>query len=884
MSMGSTGDLKRLFSEAIDLEGERLQDFLNSVRKRSGDVADQLEQLLVHHTNQSVDTAYHDAVALTADSMRGESEESQVGQTLGPYRLIEKIGEGGMGAVFRAERIDGEFEQHVAIKLIGNQAFSTQMLDRFRNERQLLARLSHPNIAHILDGGTSDSGITYLAMELIEGDNIIDYCQRHQLPLKERLELFLRVCDALEYAHRNLVVHRDIKPPNILVTSEGVPKLLDFGIAKLLTSSENKTAPSTVIAITPDYSSPEQILGKPVTTACDVYSLGVLLFEMLTGLRPYNRRGKRLSVIEREIENTASVRPSQAVRRSDKDAPFGAQKLVGDLDTIAIGALRRNPQDRYSSVADLGSDVRNYMNGRPLMVKGRSPAYLTRKFMARNRWPLAIASMIIATGLFAGKFHLDRIEAEKERVIQEAQKSRAVTRYLESLFELNNPNQSQGEEISAKDVLDRGTRRLEVELADQPEVRSRLLTSIGAVYHNLGLTDTGIETTQKAIDIQRDLKDSPLLMRSLASLAKMHRMRGAYDKAGIALNEAVVFSDSLENRRTEHFAWVLFERGELDTHQGKYASALAHLHDARTLLETLPDSDAYFYVNVLASLGLAYQFEGDDMNAEQYMRRSIATLNTLDYDIPVSRATITHNLAALLHELGRYHEAEPLYLEAVDVEQRMLGDNHEAIDIVLTNTGRLYRDMNQPERAEVYLRKSVEHARSTFGQDHFFTAYNTKNLADLFTDQGKLQEAEAQFLDVLRIYTLVLEADNPYFASAYLGYANMLLASGRGRDAEIQSREGLRISQSQLPPGHWLTATLKRALATSLVQQDRPGEETMQLLQEAWETLSTSRPQHKTTAAVARQLADLNHQQGNTERAEFYRRQALEHTASTQPQ
>lgn len=876
MSNGQLEELKTLFLKASDLDSGARSQFIESVKARNAELANQLKQLLLHDT--PTDHQLSEAVNAMASDLVVDQNHSRIGQSLGPYQLIEKIGQGGMGAVYLAERSDGEFEHQVAIKLIGTHAFSPDMIERFRNERQILARLNHPNIARILDGGTTDTGTTYLVMELIKGETVIQHCDAHLLTVKQRLKLFIQICHAIEFAHRNLVVHRDIKPSNILVTDEGIPKVLDFGIAKLLDSDvqSNADAPATIIAITPDYSSPEQILGQPVTTSCDVYSLGVLLFEMLTGLRPYQRQGKRLSEIENEILHTAPQKPSQVLlkaQQSGNSHQINARTLDGDLDTLVIAALRREPKDRYQSVNTLATDVANYLAGKPIAAKSRSLGYVASKFLQRNRWAVGITTAIMVTAASATVFHIDQIAAERDRVFQEAKKSAAVTKYLQSLFEITGPNETQGEEITAQDVLDRGTRRLDAELADQPEIRARLLTSIGAVYDNLGLGDKAIQTTNKAIDIQRTLKDSPQMLRSLASLAQMHRTRGDFGATRVALNEATRIAEQLDNAVSEEFAWVLFEYGELGLIEGKYNIALDYFERTKDMLAQVSQHDPDFDVSVLASMGQAYHAKGDEVNAEKFMRASVSELERLDHDLPTERATILHNLGTLMHELGRYPEAEQLYLTTLEIERRVLGEEHEALDIVLTNLGRLYRDMGQFDSAQVYLQMAVDLVRDIYGEQHFFTGYNSKNLADLLRDKQEYVAADELYQQVIRTYQQVLEPDNPQMASLRLGYAELLVMTEQYEDAIATAREALRICELNLPENHWLTATIKSTLAEALVGLGT-AHESEALLNDAWTALLPSRPEHETTLKVALQLAELYHSMENEERSQYFLGQA----------
>src|SRR5215472_1117553 len=389
--------LEDLFFEASDLEPSARPAFLEQACGSDTDLRREVEDLL-----RSSDRTLAD-LRRPVDETAREVVMDKSGQRIGPYQIVKLLGEGGMGLVYLANRADQQFQQQVAIKLMhAGFGQSPEMLRRFKAERQILANLDHPNIASLLDGGITSEGAPYLVMEYVDGAAIDEYCQRNPLPTAELLQLFRTVCAAVEYAHRNLVVHRDIKPGNILVTAEGVPKLLDFGIAKLM--DPEAPGPFRTVAsqrlMTPEYASPEQVRGEPVTTATDVYALGVLLYELATGRSPFRIETNSPLEIARAICELEPVRPSTASRTGASLAPIDARELRGDLDQIVLKPMRKEPERRYASVAAFSEDLLRYLRGYPVEAGSGARRYQARKFIGRHR-AAVIAAAAAALALIA---------------------------------------------------------------------------------------------------------------------------------------------------------------------------------------------------------------------------------------------------------------------------------------------------------------------------------------------------------------------------------------------------------------------------------------------------------------------------------------------------
>ncbi|MEE8536601.1 MAG: serine/threonine-protein kinase, partial [Acidobacteriota bacterium] len=437
---------------------------------------------------------------------------------VGPYKLLRPLGRGGMGQVYLATRAGEVFRQYVALKVIRRGLDTEDILRRFRAEQQILATLHHANIAHLIDGGVTDDGQSYLVMEYVEGTPITTYCDGRQMTLEERVLLFRQVCEAVHHAHRNLVVHRDLKPSNILVTVEGVPKLLDFGIAKLLDPvASGMSVPTTQAdgrVMTPEYASPEQVRGETITTASDVYALGVLLYELLVGRRPYHFERRTPQEIERVICKQEPEPPSAVLEKAVDGQPTDGtpppmkpdeistargmtverlrRRLNGDLDTIVLKALRKEPERRYASAQQLAEDLGRYLAGLPVLARPDTATYRAQKFVRRHRVGVAMTLIVVSLLLsfsVVSAVQSAEIRAKAEDVAQERDRAEEVIEFLVALFETPDPKVSKGNTVTARELLETGAARVEADLKEQPEVQADMMTVMSRVYRSLGLYD-----------------------------------------------------------------------------------------------------------------------------------------------------------------------------------------------------------------------------------------------------------------------------------------------------------------------------------------------------------------------------------------------------------
>lgn len=686
--------VKAILEKALEIAPESRSAFLDESCGNDEELRREIEKLL-EFENDGADLLEQAAVSTVLEKAPTAFLDKQIGH----YKIIGELGVGGMGAVFLAERADGEFQQKVALKLIKRGMDSDAVLHRFLNERQILASLEHPNIAHLIDGGTTDDGSPYFVMEYVEGIPIIEFAEMQSLDLKERLDLFREVCSAVSFAHQNLVIHRDLKPSNILITKESKVKLLDFGIAKLLKSEgENQTA-TQHFAFTPEYASPEQVRGEKLSTATDIYSLGVILYELLTGIRPYQTDSHNISEIVKAICETEAIRPSSITkkeketgRQGDKETknlssnvtpsphlPFSLSQLRGDLDNIILKALRKEPDRRYSSVEQFSEDIRRHQTGLPVTASKDTWSYRTSKFVQRNKIGVAAVALILVTllgGLFATLYQRNKAQRRFNDVRQLA--NSFLFEFHDAIKDL--PGSTPARELVVKraiEYLDKLATESEGDATLQRELGTAY-AEIGQIqgnsYHsNLGDTDGALKSYQRSLEIRQKLADAePKNLDYQHELADSHEGVGdmfytindlkggleSYEKA-VAIREKIVAaaSDNLEYRYS--LAGVLGKRGDIKGMEGfpNLGDTLGALESYRQgvkvyeeLVNLAPENEKFKlgYATMLHFMGMLQTTTGDAKGAIANGQKSLSIFDLLIAANPNNAKYETHKMSGLI--------------------------------------------------------------------------------------------------------------------------------------------------------------------------------------------------------------------------------------------
>ncbi|MCC6989053.1 MAG: tetratricopeptide repeat protein [Acidobacteria bacterium] len=880
---------QELFEAALAQPDEARAAYVNG-RAADGDLAALVHGLLeadaLERSGEPLDAVVRQAMVEAAASPRLAPER------LGPYKIIRMIGEGGMGAVYLAERDDDEFLQQVAIK-VARGLLDPERVRQFRTERQILAWLEHPNIARLLDGGTTADGLPYLVMEHVEGQPIDAYCNQARLDVTARLRLFLDVCDAVSHAHRSLIVHRDIKPSNIMVTDEGVPKLLDFGIARLALEGAPDAAGGAGPhgMMTPYYASPEVVRGGQVTTAADVYALGVLLHELLTGTRPLRFRTMTSEEVERVVCHVDPRPPSRAARDTDGQGPPPADRaaerqttpdalaarLAGDLDAIVARALHKEPAQRYASVETLATDIRAALEHRPVSSRPQTWRYVAGRFVGRHRWAtVAAVTAAVAVSAAAVLFSVQaaRLAEERDRTARERDTARQVSRFLTDLFEVSNPDVTgSSETVTAQDLLKRGAERIDADLAGQPVVQARLLATMGMAYTSQGAYQASLSLFQRALELRRATLglDDLDTVASMDDMGEAYRELGRFDEAESMHREALAAKQRL-GAPPSSLAASLNNVGLTLSERGRFADAEPLLRQALDTWRRHDGPAADVVASGLNNLADVVRQQGRVAEAVPLLEEAIA----------IRRQTVgaTHpSLAIVVGHLGRVHsqqgdaaKAEPLLREALNIRQRVYGDDHPDTVNTRSDLSSLLHDQGDLAGAEPLYRAAVRSLAARLGPTSPDYAVQINNLATVVEDQGRFEEAERLYRESLAIRQRS-EAP-PSVARAQHNLARTLLAMGRIPDAEHLVRSALAARQTVFPPGHFETALSQVLLGKVLAARRRPAE-AEPLFAAAVESLradTAQAPRYVVYGLLA--FAEFHRAQGHPDRAEPLARDA----------
>jgi tetratricopeptide (TPR) repeat protein len=795
--------------------------------------------------------------------------ELDEGDRLGVWRLLRRLAQGGMGAVYLAERADGHFEQRAAIKLIRGLP-NTEMLAHFTRERQILATLQHPHIARLLDGGATPGGQPYLVMEYVEGDPIDVYCNDLALSLDARLRLFEEVCGAVQFAHQRLIVHCDLKPSNVLVRSDGTPVLLDFGIARALDRQRGGQDAIETGYFTPGYASPEQLRGEVVTTASDVYALGLILFEMVAG------RKARLDTVDRTIAllGDAAVQPSELAGK----VPW-RKYIIGDIDAIVLRATAAEPAARYAAADELARDIRRHRALLPVSARAPTWAYRADRLL-RRRWPLFAVGVAIALMIAAFTWRLaterDRARAAEHEARVQATAAERVSGFLVSVFNVSNPTLNQKRDISARDVLDEGAARIHTELADQPQVKAKLLDTLAIAYRFIGEPGKSIELFRESVDLHLDPRVNEPLAAAAAlsqlavgyanssypradaeaaarrSLELRERNGGdplaigdAYNSLGIVLESEDKFDEaeaalkkSLELRRGNGadagtIASSLHNLGIVATNRGENDASIAYYREALALRSKANGEHSPEYQHTLTNYGTSLGNAGKSADAVPVLEKSLALARDLYGDDSENTGSAHNELGSVLHDLGRFREAIAHYKEALRIDTLTAGEGGAARAKPLNNMASAYEDMGDIVAAIPLFRESLAIRAKALGADDPMVLRADYNLARALTKGGSLKEARTLLDASLTAFVKRYGDANAQTAKAELWIGEVNLRAG---DLDAAAA-GLKQAESSKAPFTPLMRAQRASLAAGIATARKDSASALASRKQAWDIM-----------------------------------------------
>ncbi len=796
------------FAAASVLKGEEQAAYLEQFEDKHPDLVDRLRELLAADADQS------EPLALVAEAMQSLADETGdpwLGREIGPWTLTRRIGEGGMGAVFLARRSDDEYDQLVALKLMTSRMVGRDAIARFRAERQILAQLSHPFIARLLDGGSTQDDQPYIAMEYVDGLPIDQFCDERELDVASRLRLFGKVCDAVDYAHRNLIVHRDLKPSNILVDERGEPKLLDFGIAKLLDAqSMNQTMAMTregMLVLTPEYASPEQVRGEPPSIATDVYALGVLLYRLLTGQSPYGRSVHSAMELEKAIVSQDPRKPSTVVTappdatggrpvvsaetlsQQRKTSPDRLRKrLLGDLDNIVLRALQKDRSRRYATASGLKVDIGNYLANRPVEARPDSFSYRSGKFLRRNWLPVAGVSVFVLTVAGLVSFYTAQLTEERDAARLEAARAEQVSDFLTGLFEEASPSKNFGKPKNASELLDSGADKIAGELGDQPELRAALTLTIADTYVNMRENKAAREFLEPLLgDFAEQLGEQDVRYLSLEQ----------------EYGNAVLYTGDRDEAKSiferNHAAWqkvvepASFEMGISEQRLGAAYSLLnepdaaaKHLLAAMEILRRYVDDDPAALTGTMMEYGVVLRSLNRFEEEEAMLHEALAIQADCCGTEQVAYADLVNNLGNNYYARGLHEKAEAQYRKVTGLQKALYGENGVGYANALMNLSNSIMQNGDIESALETQLQGREIYRRGYGEDSVAYAYASENVANYLMELKRYGESETYFLEAMTILESKFGADDAEYAITQSNYGNMLMRAKRNDEGIVQ--------------------------------------------------------------------------------------------------
>jgi tetratricopeptide (TPR) repeat protein/tRNA A-37 threonylcarbamoyl transferase component Bud32 len=777
-----------------------------------------------------------------------------VPRTIGRHRVLGRLGQGGMGVVYLAERED--LAARVAIKMLRDASLSPARRERFATEQRTLAQLNHPNIARLYDADVAADGTPYFVMEHVEGVPLTTYCSARGSSIAELLRLFRAACEAVQFAHRHAIIHRDLKPSNIMVTADGVVKLLDFGISKQLESLDAPADPTQtgLRLMTPAYAAPEQMRGEPVGVYTDVYALGVVLYELLTGALPFDLSRLTPGQAETTILEREPEKPSVAAGPS---AVAVARSAWKDLDVLCLTAMHKDPQRRYRTVEALVRDIDHFLKAEPLDARPDTLGYRAGKFLRRNSRPVAAAALVVAAVISLVTIYTLQLTEQRNRAQTEAAKAGKLSEYLIGLFEASDPYTSDADDVDVRTLLERGEQRAE-ELASEPAVHAQMLDVLGRVYIMLSDYDRAEALLTRALTLRRALRDAPLdVAETLMNVGNLRVHTGEYESAELALREALAIREQHLPSDDADVATTLDELGVILGGKGEYQAAVEVLLRGLRIRETIYDGAHADLGSSYNNLAVNLYYLGDNTSAERYYRQALSVDSVVYGPDHPSLATDLANLGKLFENRGDLAEAERLLTDALRIRRAALGEAHFETAMSLNQLGGTLQLKGDFDAAERHIREALAIREHILGPDDPGVATSVNGLGLILQLREDFDAAESMFRRAADIYRSALGARHRYTGIALCNLGSVLTLEGEVEAAQRIFRDCIDIMQEVHPPGHPELAYNTSRFGALLAAQSRYVE-AEPLLRESHEALDSHYgADHQRTREAAKRLLDL---------------------------
>jgi len=758
----------------------------------------------------------------------------------GPYRILRVLGEGGMGVVYLGER--RELHSQVAIKVLRDAWLSPARRERFLSEQRTLAQLNHPSIARLYDAASLEDGTPYFVMEYVEGVPLTDYCRHHNCPAEKRLQLFRAVCEAVQHAHANTIIHRDLKPSNILVKSDGTVRLLDFGIAKQIETLDLAVDQTTMglRLMTPAYASPEQIRGDRIGVTTDVYSLGVILYELLAGELPFDLSNLTPAEAATIITDHEPGKPSAVLKRARLDtgqSTSPASKTLNkaawaDLDVLCLTAMHKDPQRRYPSTEALMRDVDHYLDGEPLEARPDTLQYRAAKFVRRHRQAVIWAAFVLLAVVSLITFFTLRLSRARDAAMAEAARTQRVQQFLANLFQGGDEAAGPSDSMRVVTIVDRGVQQAKL-LTTEPKIQAELYANLGGIYQKLGKYDQAEVLLRSALAERKSLfgADSTEVAESLVALGQLRSEQGHMEEAEQLVRQALEMDRRHLPPEHPSIAKALLALGKILGQRASYDQAIQTLNEA-VRIESAPSVAPTDLASSLSDLAAAQYSAGHYDAAKSLYQRLLEMHRSLYGDRHPLVADDLEALGSIQQDLGYYAESEKLERQALEIDESYYGGSHPRVAADLTSLGRsleyekrydeadsvllrslaiqerIFGPVHQSvadtlnelgnvanmredlDRAEAYARRVVDIYRAVYGDHHNYVAVAVSNLASVYMDKKDYPRAEQMFRDAIRRFTETLGADNVNTGEAHIKLGRTLLREKRYKEAEVESRAG----------------------------------------------------------------------------------------------